>query len=80
MISAQLSIEGDNLLDKLADNAANFPTPSVTDLTLHQGQMVTQFAELAGVEGQVDSKRQQIQGTVGLMRGDMNAIDDWGEA
>ncbi|MCX6897803.1 MAG: hypothetical protein NT105_03810 [Verrucomicrobia bacterium] len=79
MTPAQLVLEGQGLLDKLADNAVDFPTPPVTDLTTHKGQLVAQFGEMATLEGQVDSKRQQIKDTAALVRDDMNALGEWGE-
>ena len=79
MSPADLVLEGKNLLDRLTDNATDFPTPPVTDLTTHQGQLVVQIADLASLEGQATSKRQQIKDTAALVRVDMNDLGEWGE-
>ena len=51
-----LNIAAQTLLQKLADNAADFPGAPVGNLTAHQGDMDTQLGELATLEGQVTAK------------------------
>jgi hypothetical protein len=79
MTPAQLVLESQSLVQKLTDNAADFPDPPLSDLNTHRGQLNTQFGELAVLEGQADSKRQQIKDTAALIRTDMNDLGEWGE-
>ncbi len=74
-----LNTSAQNLIQKLADNAADFAAAPVADLTTHRGQLNTQLGELATLEAQVKAKRLQIDATAATVRTDMNELAEWGE-
>ena len=68
-----------DLLQKLADNAADFPAPPITDLTAHKTTLNSLLGQVASLEAQLTSLRLQLDAACGPVRNDMNAIGDWGE-
>jgi hypothetical protein len=67
------------LLQKLADNATDFPNPPITDLSTHNASLTSLLSQVESLEAQLTSLRLQLDAGCDPVRADMNAIGNWGE-